>query len=102
MVNTRINECGTHMFVLQVYEEAFPLERNLDYVPPAHDQQGPVRGFAKMGEICGNTPLTTGRNWSKSYYGILQHHWRPNPPSKGHCWCPKNNRVHEMTEMWGR
>lgn len=24
--DTRINECGTHMFLFQVYEEAFPLE----------------------------------------------------------------------------
>lgn len=34
------NDKKTHMFALQVYEEAFPLKWNLDYVPPAHDQQG--------------------------------------------------------------
>lgn len=37
-MDTRISESGTHMFVFQVYEEAFPLEWNLNYVPPAHDQ----------------------------------------------------------------
>lgn len=31
--------------------------------------------------------LTRGRNWSKSYYRILQRHWRPNPPWEGRCWC---------------
>lgn len=38
-MDTRMSECGTHMFLFQVNEEAFPLEWNLDYVHPAHDQQ---------------------------------------------------------------
>lgn len=44
--------------------------------------------------------LTRGRNWSKSYYGILQHHWRPNPPLKGHCWCPKRYKDWQMWETY--
>ncbi len=36
--------------------------------------------------------LTRGRNWSKSYYRKLQHHWRPNPPSEGRCWCPEREK----------
>lgn len=94
-MDTRINGCWTHMFLFQVYEEAFPLEWNLDYVHPATRSAKRVNGFAKLQEkwvrFVVATP-TRERSWSKSYSGILQHHWRPNPPSKGHCWYPKNNK----------
>lgn len=45
-----------------------------------------------------SSTLTRGRNLSKSYYRILQHHWRPNPPSEGYCCCPERKKVREMTK----
>lgn len=58
------------------------------------------------------TTLTRGRNWSKSCCGILQHHWRPTPPSEEHCWHSKSQSsqgqrcgkaaIVSVFHQWGR
>lgn len=85
------------MFSFQMYQKAFPLERNLDDVPPACEgvQCSAVqwrlwqqRHDNELWTLA--SPIhTRERNWSRSCCGILRRHLRSDPPSERCCYYPE-------------